>query len=82
VGSWLPTYLASFFASSKEKISQGESNRQPLHLEMGTSQTTKHCNIFSNLSDYVFEISDEFLIIRFETTQLSQRCHPNLWRLV
>ena len=43
VGSWLPTYLARFFFlfsflwSSREKLSQWESNRQPLHLEMDTS---------------------------------------------
>ena len=37
VGSWLLTYEACFFPSSRGKISQQESNRQPLHLEMGTS---------------------------------------------
>ena len=38
VGSWLPTYMTSIFfpLSSREKISQWESNHQPLHLEMGT----------------------------------------------
>jgi hypothetical protein len=51
VGSWHPTYLASFFPSSREKISQWESNRQPLHQKwvslhyispgsLGSSQTT------------------------------------------
>ena len=37
LGYWLPTYLASFFPSSREKISQWESNHQPLHSEMDTS---------------------------------------------
>jgi hypothetical protein len=39
VGSWLPTYLASFSPSCQEKrrIMQWEVNRQPLHSEMGTS---------------------------------------------
>ena len=38
VGSWLPTYLVSFFFQlGREKISQRELNCQPLHLEMGTS---------------------------------------------
>ena len=37
VGSWLPTYLAGFVLSSREKILERESNRQPLHLRMGTS---------------------------------------------
>ena len=32
---FLPTYLV--FSSSKENSSHWESNRQPLHLEMGTS---------------------------------------------
>ena len=34
---WLPACLASFFSSSKEKIPHQESNRQPLHLKMGTT---------------------------------------------
>jgi hypothetical protein len=37
VGSCLPTYLPSFLLSSREKISQQESNHQSLHSEMGTS---------------------------------------------
>ena len=37
VGSWLLAYLPSFFMSGKEAISQRESNRQPLHSEMGSS---------------------------------------------
>ena len=37
VGSWLPTYLASFFPSSREKVSQHKSNHQPLHPETGPS---------------------------------------------
>jgi hypothetical protein len=37
VGSSLPTYLFSLFPSSREKISQRESNCQPSHLGMGTS---------------------------------------------
>ena len=37
MGSWLPTYVAHFFPSSREKISQPELNCQPLHLEVGTS---------------------------------------------
>ena len=39
VGSWLPTYLVSFFPSSREKISQRDLNRQPLGWEMGDSFT-------------------------------------------
>jgi hypothetical protein len=35
VGSWLLSYLASFFSSSRENISQRDLNHQPLHLEMG-----------------------------------------------
>ena len=37
VGSWLPIYLASFFPSSGEKISQRELKCHSLHSEMGTS---------------------------------------------
>ena len=37
VDSWLPTYLSSFFPSNRDKILQRKSNRQPLHLQMGTS---------------------------------------------
>jgi hypothetical protein len=43
LATYLPTYLDFYFilfyfpSSSREKISQWESNRQPLHLEMGTS---------------------------------------------
>jgi len=38
VGGFLASYLTSyFFPSSREKISQQESNRQPLHSKMGTS---------------------------------------------
>ena len=38
VGSWLPTYLLDvFFLSSKEKISQRESNRQPRYSKLGAS---------------------------------------------
>ena len=37
--TYLPIYIYNFYfpSSSREKISQRESNRQPLHLEMGTS---------------------------------------------
>ena len=41
MGSWLPTYLPNqFFSSSREKISQLESIRQPLHSKMGTSPSS------------------------------------------
>ena len=37
VGAWLATHPASFVLSSREKISQQKSNRQPLCSKMGTS---------------------------------------------
>ena len=55
VGSWLPIYLASFFRSSREKLSQWISNRQPLHSKMGTSPLS-HGSLASSHTSYIVKL--------------------------
>ena len=48
VGSWLPSYLASWFPSSREKISIRESNHQPLCSKLDTSPVSSSSSLGSS----------------------------------